>query len=87
MSNMQEEKAPIDSKDGSFEAETSPYKYDAETNAPIGPGDKDAFDQRKGEELHRGLKARHVAMISIGGVIGTGERKHNSSKSRWRANC
>ncbi|SPO30405.1 uncharacterized protein UTRI_06335 [Ustilago trichophora] len=31
-----------------------------------------AFDQRKGEELKHALLPRHMAMISIGGVIGTG---------------
>lgn len=25
-----------------------------------------------GEDLHRGLKARHITMIAIGGAIGTG---------------
>lgn len=28
--------------------------------------------QKQGEQLHHALKPRHVAMISIGGVIGTG---------------
>ncbi|KAN0062599.1 hypothetical protein ACQY0O_005132 [Thecaphora frezii] len=34
--------------------------------------DTNAFDQRKGEELKHALLPRHLAMISIGGVIGTG---------------
>ncbi|CDW97980.1 hypothetical protein, partial [Sporisorium scitamineum] len=37
----------------------------------VGSG-TNAFDQRKGEELKHSLLPRHMAMISIGGVIGTG---------------
>ncbi|SJX66314.1 probable general amino acid permease [Sporisorium reilianum f. sp. reilianum] len=37
----------------------------------VGSG-ANAFDQRKGEELKHSLLPRHMAMISIGGVIGTG---------------
>lgn len=29
-------------------------------------------DQAEGVDLHRGLKARHITMIAIGGAIGTG---------------
>ncbi|GAC94207.1 amino acid transporter [Pseudozyma hubeiensis SY62] len=38
----------------------------------VGATDTNAFDQRKGEELKHALLPRHMAMISIGGVIGTG---------------
>lgn len=38
----------------------------------VGRDDVNAFDQRKGEELKHALLPRHMAMISIGGVIGTG---------------
>ncbi|KAJ9475945.1 Proline-specific permease [Pseudozyma hubeiensis] len=38
----------------------------------VGAADTNAFDQRKGEELKHALLPRHMAMISIGGVIGTG---------------
>ncbi|GAK67381.1 amino acid permease [Moesziomyces antarcticus] len=38
----------------------------------VGRNDVNAFDQRKGEELKHALLPRHMAMISIGGVIGTG---------------
>ncbi|KDN52436.1 amino acid permease [Tilletiaria anomala UBC 951] len=44
--------------------------YDPEATVSVGA--TNAFDQRNGEELSRKLKARHIAMISIGGVIGTG---------------
>ena len=39
--------------------------------------DKNELDQRSDEHLHLVMKSRHIAMISIGGVIGTGE--HHSS--------
>lgn len=38
----------------------------------VGTNTTNAFDQRKGEELKHALLPRHMAMISIGGVIGTG---------------
>ncbi|SPO31633.1 probable general amino acid permease [Ustilago trichophora] len=38
----------------------------------VGANSTNAFDQRKGEELKHALLPRHMAMISIGGVIGTG---------------
>lgn len=37
-----------------------------------GQSDLNAFGQHRGEELKHALLPRHVAMISIGGVIGTG---------------
>ena len=36
------------------------------------PHDTNAFGQREGEQLKHALLPRHLAMISIGGVIGTG---------------
>ena len=39
--------------------------YDAEKHTTT--GELNAFDQKAGEELHRSMKARHIAMISIGG--------------------
>ncbi|CAO1616661.1 unnamed protein product [Parajaminaea phylloscopi] len=41
-------------------------------NQDYGLNDRNAFDQGKGEELKHALAPRHLAMISIGGVIGTG---------------
>lgn len=44
------------------------HAYDSEKHTTH--GELNAFGQKNGEELQRALKARHVAMISIGGVIG-----------------
>lgn len=55
--------------------EKKDYYADAHVGAP---DDRDYVqgydgDQVEGQEgLKRGLKSRHIAMISIGGVIGTG---------------
>lgn len=41
-------------------------------NGEYGAPSHNAFDQAKGEELSSSLLPRHLSMISIGGVIGTG---------------
>jgi amino acid permease len=33
------------------------------------------LDHERPTELHRGLKARHITMIAIGGAIGTGAQE------------
>ncbi|GAA5969023.1 hypothetical protein JCM3765_005268 [Sporobolomyces pararoseus] len=40
--------------------------------APLAPGEIEEEGIREGEDLHRGLKARQISMIAIGGSIGTG---------------
>lgn len=37
----------------------------------VAPGQAHAVEYEEGHRLHRGLKARHITMIAIGGAIGT----------------
>lgn len=55
----------------SDEAEKIPYNYDAYQEGPPAAGElSDPNDVH--HSLHRGLSARQVSMIAIGGAIGTG---------------
>lgn len=68
----------VDSKDdykGAFEPEKQEYVGTLEQGGTEFSGEFNELDQRKGEHLAHALKPRHVAMISIGGVIGTGETR------------
>ncbi|CAO1638543.1 unnamed protein product [Sympodiomycopsis kandeliae] len=77
------EKLPVGSTAGDIELGS----YDNKTNKQQGPvvdqprtsnaghrsrSDVNAFDQRSDERLTHALLPRHLAMISVGGVIGTG---------------
>lgn len=41
-----------------------------EKSTVIVPGQAHAVEYEPGNRLHRGLKARHITMIAIGGAIG-----------------
>ena len=42
-----------------------------EKSGVLVPGQAHAVEYEPGHRLHRGLKARHITMIAIGGAIGT----------------
>jgi amino acid transporter len=42
------------------------------TEYPVSHGEQTVDGQTPETKLHRGLKARHITMIAIGGAIGTG---------------
>src|ERR1700712_692556 len=50
------------------------YRADAEEGKDLSDGDVNSHgdQQPSPTKLHRGLKARHITMIAIGGAIGTG---------------
>lgn len=62
----------IDNKEKSFGGDKHDVLPALETGDYAQGGSTNAFGQNKGEELHASLLPRHLAMISIGGVIGTG---------------
>jgi amino acid permease len=38
---------------------------------------------QEGTRLHRGLKARHITMIAIGGAIGSSHRRLDRNSAPW----
>ena len=66
--------ADIQRSSSSRDDKTSPH-YDAEKMADDfdkAPGHIRGIETSEDTALHRGLKARHITMIAIGGAIGTG---------------
>lgn len=66
--------AAIQRSSSSHDDKTSP-QYDAEKMGDgfdKGPGHIRGIETSEDTSLHRGLKARHITMIAIGGAIGTG---------------
>ncbi|KAK3114623.1 amino acid transporter [Teratosphaeriaceae sp. CCFEE 6253] len=58
---------------GAGDPEKKSYEYEYGSASPPIPGaTADADPDGKGQSLHRGLSARQVTMIAIGGAIGTG---------------
>lgn len=57
-----------DNSSSSLEAKPTKNEYDGASATSI-PAQAEATEHYK---LHRGLKARHITMIAIGGAIGTG---------------
>lgn len=51
-----------------------------EKSTVIAPGQAHAVEYEEGHRLHRGLKARHITMIAIGGAIGTSTMIPSSQK-------
>ncbi|EON65718.1 hypothetical protein W97_04957 [Coniosporium apollinis CBS 100218] len=55
------------------DTEKQPYADEGQLGGPgVPPGEGVLEDPKSHEQLHRGLKARHITMIAIGGAIGTG---------------
>ena len=46
--------------------------YDSSRDIVSGSSSDDVLPNDNAHNLHRGLKARHISMIAIGGAIGTG---------------
>jgi amino acid transporter len=73
-SKKEEAMAAIQRSSSSHDDKTSP-QYDAEKMGEgfdKGPGHIRGIETSEDTSLHRGLKARHITMIAIGGAIGTG---------------
>lgn len=47
----------------------------------------DDSSQNKGHSLKRGLKARHIQMIALGGTIGTGLFMSSGKTTSFISNC
>ena len=59
--------------DGVNEKKASYEQHELRQFDSIGPGQTyEAQETDAASSLHRGLKARHISMIAIGGAIGTG---------------
>ena len=51
----------------------------SEKTGVMAPGQAHAVEYEAGHRLHRGLKARHITMIAIGGAIGILRYSHTQA--------